>query len=124
MNLILLPETLAIAKLPPTAVIPTWALQGPFFSITQTADELSIVTLEEHIPLTVGANKGWRAFQVQGPIDFSAVGVLNSLTAPLAEAGISIFTISTYDTDYVLVKEEVRKQATKVLLAAGHQVRL
>jgi hypothetical protein len=124
MNLILLPETFAIAKLPPTATIPTWALQGPFFSITHTTDELSIVTLEERIPLTVGANKGWRVFQVQGPIDFSAVGVLNSLAAPLAEEGISIFTISTYDTDYVLVKEEVIKQATEVLLAAGHQVRL
>lgn len=124
MNLILLPETFAIAKLPPTATIPPWALQGTFFSITHTADELSIVTLEEHIPFTVGANKGWRVFQVQGPIDFSAVGVLNSLAAPLAEEGISIFTISTYDTDYVLVKEEVIKQATEVLLAAGHQVRL
>jgi hypothetical protein len=124
MNLTLLPERFAIAKLPPTEPLPAWATQGDFFSITRTRDEFSIVTLEEHLPATVAANKGWRAFQVQGPINFSEVGILNSLTAPLAEAGISIFAISTHDTDYLLMRDEMIMQAVAVLRAAGHHVQL
>ena len=120
MKLTLLPEKFAMVKLSPTGKIPTWATRGNFFSLTRTLDELSIVTLEEYLPQTVAANKGWRAFQVQGPIDFSEVGVLNSLTAPLAKAGISIFAISTYDTDYVLVKEENLMRAIDAL--RGHLV--
>lgn len=122
MRLIILPGLLGIAKLSPMEAIPLWATEGGFFSVTRTPHELSIVTLEENLPATVNANKGWRMFQIQGPIELSEIGVLNSLTAPLAHAGISIFAISTFDTDYLLVKEESLKRATQTLQDAGHSI--
>jgi hypothetical protein len=124
MNLTLLSERFAIANLLPTDGIPVWATQGHLSSITRTRDELSIVTLEEHLPPSLTANEGWRAFQIQGPINFSEVGILNLLTSPLAEAGISIFAISTYDTDYVLIKDEMISKAIEALRTAGHHLQL
>ena len=100
--------------------IPEWAHSG-FFSMTRTPDELSIVCNEEIVPDGVACEKGWHCLQVKGPLDFALTGILASLAAPLAEAGISIFAISTYDTDYFLVKELDR--AIAVLFKAGHNVR-
>lgn len=117
----LLPERLAIVRLPPGAAVPAWAWTGPLASVTRTADELSVVCLERSAPATEQAERGWRALMVEGPLDFSQTGVLAALTAPLAEAGVSVFTISTYDTDYLLVREEDLPAATGALRAAGHQ---
>jgi enamine deaminase RidA (YjgF/YER057c/UK114 family) len=107
MNLTVLPERLAVCRLAASARVPSWALElhEAFTSITRTADELSIVCLEDAVPPDVQVEGGWRALKVPGPIPFETTGVLASLAAPLAAAGISIFALSTYDTDYVLVRE-------------------
>src|SRR6478672_9253273 len=94
----------AICRLASGAAPPDWAFMGPFFSITATAEELSVVCPEENVPEGVLAEKGWRCFHVHGPFSFNLTGILNALTAPLAEAQVGIFALSTYNTDYLLVK--------------------
>ena len=105
-TLSLFAETFAICRLEKDASVPPWAHNGPFFTITHTPDELSIVCPANPIPADVQADRNWRCFKLHGPFPFSLVGILNSITVPLAEANIGIFAISTYDTDYILVKEE------------------
>ncbi len=122
MTLTFLAQIFSVARLSPGDGIPSWASQSPFFCITRTSDELSIVASEEVIPSDIQQEKGWRALKLHGPIAFSEVGVLNSLTMPLANAGISIFAISTFDTDYVLVKEENISRAIDALSSAGHVI--
>ena len=107
---------LAVCRLGPSDDIPAWGLKHKgFFSITRTAEELSIVCLQENVPLSVKAEKGWRFLKVEGPLDFGLTGILSSLAQPLAAAKISIFAISTYDTDYVLLKEVHLAKAVEVL---------
>lgn len=90
--------------------------QATFYSVTNTPEELSVVCDDTiAFPNALSVDTGWRALKVQGPLEFSLVGVLNSLTAPLAEARISIFAVSTFDTDYLLVKKEAWEQALNVL---------
>lgn len=120
MNLTLsvLKNTLAIVRLDSNAAIPTWLTmdESSFVSITKTADELSIVCDQSIVPANLEkCVKDWRAFKVEGPLDFSLTGILASLTQPLAAHKISIFAISTYDTDYLLVKEKDLKSAIEVL---------
>lgn len=111
-----MPDTLAVVRLDPSSEIPNWGTSGPgFFSITKTQDELSIVCAEGNVPLGAKVEKGWSCLKVEGPLDFGMTGVLNSLTKPLAEAKISIFAISTYDTDYLMVKKENLQKAVQVL---------
>ncbi len=97
---------------------------GAFFCCTRTPTEQSYV-MEENLapPDTTARNAGWSALMVDGPLDFSLTGVLASIAAPLAEARISIFALSTFDTDYVLVKTDTLPAAVAVLRAAGHEVR-
>lgn len=122
LTIVLLPDRLAICKLSPAAPIPAWAHGGPFNSITRTDDELSIITADNNIPTDVTCDHDWRAFKVQGPLEFSLTGVLESVAHPLAEAGISIFAIATYNTDYVLVKAANLEQAISALRNAGHLI--
>src|ERR1700722_11107096 len=103
--LALLPDTFAICRLDVNAAIPAWTTAGSFVSITRTAEDLSLVCLQSLVPDGIRCERDWRCFKLAGPIPFTTVGVLASLVQPLAEAGISIFAISTFDTDYVLVKE-------------------
>ena len=121
LSLHVLPVRLAICRLAPDAALPSWAA-GPFVSLTRTVAELSIVCAESAVPEGVAANRGWRALAVAGPLDFSLTGVLASLAQPLAAAGISIFAISTYDTDYLLAPESGLPKAVEALSAAGHSV--
>ena len=121
-TLSILSDTLAICRLSADEAVPDWAMIGEFVSITHTAAELSIVCAAEHVPSDVKADRGWRALQVEGPLDFAMTGVLASLAAPLAQAQISIFAVSTFDTDYVLVKEPSLTLACEVLRQAGHVV--
>jgi hypothetical protein len=114
--------TFAICRLSGGAPIPPWATAGHFFSITCTADELSVVCRQENVPEGMLCEGGWRCLRVAGAMPFSAVGVLASLTAPLAEAGVSVFAVSTFDTDYLLVKEDVWQRAVDVLARYGHAV--
>jgi hypothetical protein len=113
---------LAIARLEARTAVPGWAMAGGFFSITRTPDELSVVAERARIPLGTPADGGWCALKVEGPLPLSAIGILHSITGPLAGAGISIFAISTHDTDYLLVKAEAMGRAVQALAAAGHTV--
>ena len=115
-------ETLSICRLEKNAPIPEWALTGEFFSITRTAEELSVVCPQNQVPPGVQKQDGWKVLQVEGPLDFSLTGVLASLTGPLAKEGISVFAISTYETDYLLVKEEQLEGAIQALREEGYEV--
>lgn len=122
LTLSVLPQRLAVCRFGPEATIPAWATIAPFFSVTRTVEELSIVCPENHIPLDVPCERDWQALKLEGPFEFSLVGILAAVAAPLAEAGVSVFAIATYDTDYVLVRESQFEQAVSVLRAAGHTV--
>ena len=106
-----------MAKLAPDAAIPEWA-GGELVSITRTADELSIICAT--IPPEVDGERGWRCLKVRGPLDFSLTGVLASIAGPLADAAVPIFSISTFDTDYILVREFDLERAKQALIRAGH----
>jgi uncharacterized protein len=121
LSLSILPETYAVARLEPTAPAPGWAAGGAFTSVTRTADELSIVCREDSVPGDVASSRGWRALKVAGPLDFGLSGILSSLASPLAAAGVSIFAVSTHDTDYVLVRDESLGRAVQALTEAGHR---
>ncbi len=114
------PESLAVCRLAAGTTIPEWAAQGNFFCVTGTADELSIVCDESRVPPGTHAVKGWIALKLQGPFSFTLTGVLSSFLSPLAEGRVPIFAISTFDTDYVLIKREHLEQAVAALAAAGH----
>jgi hypothetical protein len=122
LTLTVLPETLAICRLSVDEAVPEWAAAADFVSITQTIDELSIVCREANVPSDVKADRGWRALKVAGPLDLALTGVLASLVNPLAEAQINIFAISTFDTDYLLVKGYNLAGACDVLRGAGFVV--
>jgi hypothetical protein len=119
-TLSVLPQTFAVCRLDPAAAIPASVLSCDFASVTRTADELSLVLPEEAVPGTWRAERGWRCLKVQGPLDFGLTGVLAALSVPLAESGISIFALSTYDTDYLLVRAVDLAKALRVLTARGH----
>jgi hypothetical protein len=112
----------AVCRLEPEAPIPSWATAGHFFSITRAAEEISVVCRQDAVPEGIRCERGWRCLRVAGTIPFSVVGVLASLTAPLAEAGISVFAVSTFDTDYLFVKEDEWKRAVDVLCQYGQLV--
>jgi hypothetical protein len=95
---------------------------GNFFSITRTADELSVVCPQAVVPEGVECERGWRCLRVAGTVPFSAVGVLAALSAPMADAGISVFALSTFDTDYLLVKAEDLERAVDTLRRRGHSI--
>ncbi len=123
LNLKVLEPELGIYRFPPTTPFELAAIvHQPFYSLTRTPDELSVVCRKGTVfSTTPQATAGaFRAIQVIGPLDFSLTGILNQLTAPLADAQISLFSISTFDTDYILVKAEDLAQAIKVL-SRNHQ---
>ena len=115
-TLVVLPEKLGICHLGKNIPVPDWATQGEFFSITGTSQELSIVYPQEKIPGGILFEKDWRAFRLESVADgVHAVGIIACLAKPLAEANISIFNISTYETNYILVEEKNLEKAKKVL---------
>jgi hypothetical protein len=118
----LLPERFAISRLAANAPLPEWATRGAFCSVTGTSDELSIVAEESFVPSGVISKNGWRVLKVQGPFVLSEVGVLTSLAAPLATAGVSLFVVSTFETDYLLVTQEQLASAITALDRAGHSI--
>lgn len=103
----------------PDAPVPRWA-KGTFVSITQTADELSIICPAKGVPVAIRAERDWRAIKIIGPFPLNTVGVLASLAAPLAKARISMLAVATYDTDYILVKGDALAPAVAALIRAGH----
>ena len=115
--------TFAVCKLPAGSPIPSWATTGDLYSVSRTADELSVVCRERIVPEGVVCERDWRCLRVAGAMPFSVVGVLASLTTPLAEAGISVFAVSTFDTDYLLVKADDFEAAVDALRRQGHALR-
>lgn len=115
---------LAICKLHQTASIPEWVWQSSFYAITKTEEELSLVCEQEKVTPNPAMKQenGWKCLQVVGPLDFSLTGILSSIAQPLANNKISIFAISTYDTDYVLVKKEHFDDAQDVLTKNGFAI--
>lgn len=125
LTLLVQPGELAVVRLPPDAHVPTWAFTaapGALWSMTRSDDELSLVRDAESVPSDARAERGWRALRIAGTIDFALTGVLASVLTPLGEAGISIFAVSTYDTDYILVRAHALADAIDALRAAGHDV--
>jgi uncharacterized protein len=123
----LLPETYSVYRYPPETPLPLERPQGEgLWAFVGTSEEVSVVSSQREArkisPEMRQMESDWRALKVRGPLDFSLVGILASIAAPLAEAGISIFSISTFDTDYILVKEKTLEKAQAVLEEAGHQV--
>jgi hypothetical protein len=121
LRLTILPAPVAVCRLSPEAPIPSWS-RGAFTSITRTANELSIVCDDDAVPPDVQAERGWRVLMLEGPIPFAMTGVASALLAPLADAQISIFLISTYDTDYLLLKAAGFERGVDVLRGAGYDV--
>jgi len=116
------PETLAVVRMPPGTEVPGWAESSSIFSVTATATETSIVCARRSVPRKARQAGPFTAFAVQGPLDFALTGVLSSLLAPLADAGISVFTISTFDTDWILVPQERAEAAAEEWRRRGHTV--
>lgn len=113
---------LAVARLEPSSEVPAWAKPSPFLSVTRTGRELAIVCGQELVPAPIRQEGPFRAFEVEGPLDFALTGVLSALLVPLAVAGISVFAVSTFDTDFVLVKADRLEAAIAALRAAGHEI--
>jgi len=122
LELTVLPDRLGVSRLDAREALPSWALESPFFSITRTGRELSLVSGETDIPPDLRARTGFRALEVSGPLDFALTGILFSLLEPLAEARIPVFVISTHDTDYVLVRDADLERSVRTLRQAGHRI--
>jgi len=116
------PEKLAVVRLGPGAEVPGWAESSSLFSVTATATETSLVCAARSVPAKTRSEKPFTAFAVEGPLDFALTGVLSALLAPLAEAAIPVFTISTFDTDWILVPVAVADEAAEAWRRRGHTV--
>jgi uncharacterized protein len=119
-RLSVVPGRFAVCRLAPEDPIPAALLDARLVSITRTAEELSIVCPEELAPSGARGEAGWAWLALEGPIPFTATGIMSSLLAPLAEAKVGIFAISTYDTDAILVKQDQLAAAVAALEQAGH----
>ena len=122
-RLTLVPGEYAVWKLDPAAAFPADP-GGELFSVTRTRDELSVVASASAAPAAGPVERGWAALRVAGPLDFSLVGILAGLTAALADAGVSVFALSTHDTDWLLVKHTDLERAAAALRSGGHEVDL
>lgn len=113
------PGSFAVLRLAPDAAVPAGLLVPPFHSVTRTPAETSVVCPEDVVPAGARAETGWALLALAGPFPFELTGVLASVLSPLAAAGVSIFALSTFDTDYVLVKAVRLADAVAALEAAG-----
>ena len=122
LTLLLLPDHLTVCQLSPDSPFPSWAVGNNILSLTRSTEELSIVCESTAVPKNIIAESGWRALKIQGPLDFSQIGILTALSTILAEAEISIFAISTYNTDYLLIKENNIIKGKQALSQAGYKI--
>jgi len=127
LTLSILKSMFGICRLDSGSEIPAWVYGGSFFSITKTSEELSFVCPESSLPVNipekVRAERGWSCLKVEGPLDFGLTGILAGISRVLADNDISIFAVSTYDTDYILVREKCLKLAVRALEETGYEVR-
>lgn len=119
MNIEILKPKFAVCQLAAQESIPEWPYRGEFYSVTRTAEELSIVCEQKYVPAGTRCDQEWRILKVEGPLDFSLTGILSSIAKPLADAKISIFSISTFNTDYILAKDSMLEKAVAQLREAG-----
>ena len=120
MTLRILPDNLTICKV---SSITDIDFSSCLYFVGRTSEEISLVCRREDTPLnTTEREDGWRAFYVEGPLDFSLTGVMSKISTVLAENGIPIFAVSTFNTDYILVKAEKREEAMEALENAGYEV--
>jgi hypothetical protein len=115
LTLSLMPDSYAICRLAPDTKVPDWAYQGSFYSISKTSDELSIVVDQRFAPAGIKKSENWKGFKVEGPLDFSLTGILAALSKTLADNKIPLYSISTFDTDYILVESKYYEKAKRVL---------
>jgi len=118
----LLKERFGVCRLNKNEPIPEWTKNSDFYSITKTLDELSIVCSQDSIPSNIKYEKDWRTLKIEGTLDFSLIGILSSISTILAQKGISIFAISTYDTDYILVKDKDIDNAINTLSNEKYEI--
>jgi hypothetical protein len=121
LDLQLLAGTYAVSRLSPDEPLPEWA-RGELLAVIRTPDELSIVSATESVPGSVRSERDWRVLKVAGPLDFSLVGILAALSGALARAEIALFSLSTFDTDYLLVRSQDLEHAVRALESEGHRV--
>lgn len=123
-GLTLLPGEFAVCRMDSRDAVPSWAtrVDAPFTCVMRTREELSVVCPAEDVPKMVIAERGFRAFKLNGPVPFATTGVISGLTTPLAAAGLSVFVLSTYDTDYLMVKGKTLSAATAALQSAGYTI--
>ena len=122
LKLVILPQVLAVSRFEASAPIPGWAIGESFLSISRTQDELSVICEEQFVPEGTHASHGWRALKIVSPLDMDLVGILVSVAVPLAQSGVGILPIATYETDYVLVRDEQLAESIKALRFAGFDV--
>jgi uncharacterized protein len=123
LKLKVLPKKYSICRLSPHAAIPGWLASAEFFSVTRTADELSIVSLQELAEeVDTACSRDWRIMKIEGPLDLTIVGLIAGVAGVFKDAGVPIFTMSTYDTDYIMVKEQDLGAGVRALEGAGHEV--
>ena len=123
LTLSVLPDVYAISRLPANAPLPAWAQRGELTSFTRTAEELSVLCPQQNVPPNVQCERNWRCLKVDGPLDFALTGVLASLAGALAAAEVSLFAVSTFDTDYLLVKADKLPQAIAALKSSGQSIK-
>ncbi|MDD8025344.1 MAG: ACT domain-containing protein [Acidobacteriota bacterium] len=122
LDLVLLPGSYAVCRLDPDAALPAWTGKGDFTSITRTPRETSVVCPQARVPGGVPSQRDFRVLRVQGTLDFSLTGVLDSMIGPLAAEAIAVFTISTYDTDYLLIRDDDLSRTVEILIRGGHNI--
>jgi hypothetical protein len=123
LTLSLLDETFTIHRLQPNQAVPEKALNNSFFAAMRTAEELSLVLPDSVRIESDRSEPGWASFKVEGPLEFELVGILAGISTALAKANVSIFALSTFDTDYILVKREQVEAAKEALTSAGYQIK-
>lgn len=111
-----------VAQLPPDSAMPRWASAGGVFFIGRTPEELSVICEEQFVPDGTKCERGWRCLEVVGPFPLNAVGIAAEFTSILAASAISVLVVSTYNTDYVLLRESALERAIEAIVGAGHSV--
>lgn len=121
-NLLQHPEPLKVVRLGPGSDVPAWAVSSSLLTVSATAEETTLVCAAGDVPRKAPQEGPFTAFEVEGPLDFSLTGVLAALLEPLAEAGVSVFAVSTFSTDWLLVPQERADDAADAWRRRGHTV--
>lgn len=119
---VLIDEKFGICRLKANEKLPEWVISSSIFSITRTKEELSVICPVNVIPENIECEINWNCFKVKGPLDFDQIGILSKISNTLYENEISIFVMSTYDTDYIFVKQKNCKAAFYALETAGMKI--